>query len=101
MDGMRLRFLLITLSSLLIFGACSSDTYDFIITSSDPDAVNIENIVTPNDSSEYPHLTQTTDEEEKFSPGEFKVFTMLNWVVSRRTSFLSSIYKKFESEFPH
>lgn len=63
MDGMRLRFLLITLSSLLIFGACSSDTYDFIITSSDPDAVNIENIVTPNDSSEYPHLTQTTDKE--------------------------------------
>lgn len=65
MDGMRLRFLLITLSSLLIFGACSSDTYDFIITSSDPDAVNIENIVTPNDPDNHVHseLKQPIDKD--------------------------------------
>lgn len=46
------------------FSSCSSDTYDIIVNcASDPDFINIENVVSSRDSRNYPYLTEKSEKE--------------------------------------
>ncbi|MCR5495446.1 MAG: hypothetical protein K6F15_07385 [Treponema sp.] len=48
---------------LLIFTGCSDSKYEFMVYSQDPDAINIESVVTAKDIEIYPHLSQKTDKD--------------------------------------
>lgn len=48
---------------LLIFTGCSDSKYEFMVYSQDPDAINIESVVTAKDIENYPHLSQKTDKD--------------------------------------
>ncbi len=60
---MKRHFLLFTTLGLFTLSACSSGTYDFAVTSYDPDAITIENVVSANKAEDYPHLTEVSDKD--------------------------------------
>lgn len=60
---MKIHFLTLITLGLFTLSACSSGTYDFAVTSYDPDAITIENVVSANKAENYPHLTETSDKD--------------------------------------
>lgn len=58
---MKRQFIIFAIFGILMLTTCSNETYDFFVTSSDPDSINIESVVSANKAEDYPHLTQTTE----------------------------------------
>lgn len=43
--------------------SCSSDSYNIFLTTTEPDTINIENIVIPNSADKYPELTAPVNKD--------------------------------------